>query len=79
MYEWKPKNKEWGRPENAAITITHHLLMLVETIAIVTDSSVLVIGIVRAEDMEPGRRVDVTIHMITHGLVINPSFNLYDI
>ena len=53
--------------------------MLVETIAIVTDSSVLVIGIVRAEDMEPGRRVDVTIHMITHGLVINPSFNLYDI
>ena len=37
------------------------------------------IGIVRAEDMEPGKRVDVTIHMITHGLVINPSFNLYDI
>ena len=79
MYEWKPKNKEWGRPGNAAIAITHHLLVLVETIAIVTHSSVHVIGNVRAEDMEPGRRVDVTIHMITHGLVINPSFNLYDI
>ena len=38
--------------------------------AIFTDSSLLVIRFVRAEGTEQGERVDVTIHMITHGLVI---------
>ena len=37
---------------------------------IFTHSSLLVIGFVRVEDMEPGERVVVTIHMITHGLFI---------
>ena len=38
--------------------------------AIFTDSSLLVIGFVRAEGMEPGERVDVTILMITHEVVV---------
>ena len=38
--------------------------------AIFTNSSFLVIGFMRAEGMEPGGKVGVTIHMITHDMVV---------
>ena len=55
----------------AIVAITHHLLMLAwQAMPIFTHSSLLVIGFLRAEGMEPGERIGSTIQMITNGLVI---------
>ena len=35
-----------------------------------TYSSLLMVGFVKAENMEPEELVDVTTHMVTHGLVV---------